>query len=343
MCLEKPTGKVLWERTAHEGVPKVKRHIKSSHANPTPTTDGKHVVAYFASEGLYCFDFQGSLLWQHDVGVIDVGAFNDPDLQWGVASSPVIYRNLVVVQCDRHKDSFIAAYDIGSGKPVWRAARDELPSWGTPTILEGRKQTELITAGTKYVRGYDPMTGAELWRLGKNSEITVPTPIVSDGLIYVTSGYPPIRPIYAVRAGASGDITLKDGEESNDYVAWSKSRGGPYMPTPIVYGGHLYTCSNNGTLACYEARSGRLVYQERVSSGAGYSASPVAADGKLYFTSEEGDVRVVRAGPKFEPLAVNRMGEPCMATPAISDGMILIRTQHFLYGIGRAERGTSAR
>ncbi len=334
-CLDKRSGKILWERTACEGVPKLRRHIKSSHANPTPVTDGKHLVVSFASEGLYCYDLDGERLWQRDLGLFDAGAFNDPDLQWGAASSPILYKGLVFVQCDRHKDSFLAAYDVDTGKPIWATPRDEPPSWGTPTVYEAPKGTELIANGTNYVRGYDPFSGKELWRLGPNAQITVPTPIAGDGLIYLTSGYRPIQPIYAVWAGAGGDLSLHGAAESNDQVAWSKKRGGPYMPTPILYRGHLYTCSNNGLVACYEARSGKQFYQERLGGTGGYTASPVAADGRLYFTSEEGEVSVVRAGPAFELLAVNKLGDVCMATPAIADGRIVFRTQHYVLGISR--------
>jgi outer membrane protein assembly factor BamB len=336
-CLDKRSGKVLWERTACEGVPKLKRHIKSSHANPTPATDGKHLVVSFASEGLYCYDLDGKLLWQRDLGLFDAGAFNDPDLQWGAASSPVLYKGLVFIQCDRQKDSFLTAYDADTGKPVWTTPRDEPPSWGTPTVVEGPRRAELVANGTNYVRGYDPLTGKELWRLGPNAQITVPAPVASDGLIYVTSGYRPIQPIYAVWAGATGDLSLQVAAESSDQVAWSKKRGGPYLPTPLLYRGHLYTCSNNGLVACYEARTGKQVYQERLGDTGGYTASPVAADGRLYFTSEEGEVSVVKAGPTFEVLAVNKLGDVCLATPAIGDGRMFFRTQHAVLGIARTE------
>jgi outer membrane protein assembly factor BamB len=334
-CLDKQTGKIVWERVAHEGVPRIKRHTKGSHANSTPATDGSHLVVCFGSEGLYCYDFQGKLLWKRDVGVLDSGFFFDADYQWGFGSSPILFHNLAILQCDVGKNSFIAAYDVANGRQVWLAPRDEIPSWGTPTICEGTGSTELVTNATKHARGYDPLTGKELWRLGRHAEITVPTPVAGSGLIFITSGYRPIQPIYAIRPGAKGDISLRDGQESDYYVAWSKKRGGPYMPTPIVYRDYLYTCSNNGIVACYEAKTGKQVYQERLGGSGGYTASPVAADGRLYFTSEEAGIRVVKAGPKFELLATNPMGDVCMATPAISDGMVFIRTQHFVYGIGR--------
>jgi outer membrane protein assembly factor BamB len=334
-CLDKNSGKVLWERTACKGVPKIKRHPKASHANPTPATDGRHVIASFGSEGLYCYDRDGSLLWQKNLGVLDSGWFYDADYQWGFGSSPIRYENLVIVQCDVGKDSFLAAYHVADGKEAWRKARDEIPSWGTPTIIEGPQRVELVTNATKYARGYDPHTGAELWRLGRHAEITVPTPVYGDGLIFITSGYRPVQPIYAVRPGANGDISLKEGQTANAAVAWSTQKGGPYMPTPLVYRGYLYTCSNTGIVTCYEAKTGKQVYKERVGGQGGYTASPVAADGRIYFTSEESGVRVVAAGPKFELLAVNLLGDPCMATPAISDGMIVVRSQHYVFGIAR--------
>ncbi len=336
-CLEKRAGKVLWEQTAYTGVPKVKRHMKASHANPTPAVDAKHVVACFGSEGLFCYGHAGKLLWKRDLGVLDSGWFYDPDYQWGFGSSPIIFRDRVIVQCDIGKNSFIAAYGLESGKELWLTPREEIPSWGTPSIVEGPMQVELITNATKFVRGYDPMTGKELWRLARNAEITVPTPVSGLGLIFVTSGYRPVQPIYAVRPGALGDISLKEGKESNDHIAWSKTKGGPYMTTPIVYGDYLYVCSNNGMLTCYEAKSGKQIYQKRLGGSGGYTASPVAADGKLYLTSEEGEIRVVKAGPNFELLAVNPMGDICMSTPAIADGMIFVRTQQFLYGMARLE------
>lgn len=336
-CLDKKSGKILWERVAHEGLPKVKRHTKATQANSTPVTDGKHVIALFGAEGMFCYDMKGKLLWQKDLGLLDSGWFYDPDYQWGHGSSPIIYKDLVIVQCDIQKNSFIAAYRLKDGREVWRTQRDEIPSWGTPTIHESGNRAELIANGTNYVRGYDPLTGKELWRLAGNSEITTPTPFVAHDLIFVASGYRPIQPIYAIRLGAVGDISLQDTSTANAHIAWSKKRGGPYMPTPIVYGDYLYTCANNGTLTCYNAKTGEQIYRERLAgrgSGYAFTASPVAADGKLYFTSEDGEIFVIKAGPAYELLAANSMGEVCMATPAISEGMIFIRGQQHVYGIG---------
>jgi outer membrane protein assembly factor BamB len=336
-CLDKLTGKILWERTAYEGVPKVKRHPKSTHAASTPATDGKHIIALFGSEGLYCYDPNGKLLWKQDVGVLDAGWFYDPDYQWEYGSSPIIYKNLVILQADIQKNSFIAAYDLKTGKQVWKTMRDEISSWGTPTVYEGKTRAELITNGTKAVRGYDPMTGKELWKLTPNSEITTPTPFVAHDLIFVTSGYRFIQPIYAIRPGASGDITLKEGKESNEFIAWSKTRGGPYMPTPIVYGDLLYVCSNQGVMTAYNAKTGERIYQQRLADrGGAFTASMVASDGKIYLSSEDGEIFVVKAGPKHELLSVNPMGEVLMATPAISDGMLIVRGLKHVFAIAES-------
>lgn len=333
MALDKRTGRILWERIAYEGAPRAKRHPKATQASSTPATNGKVVVALFGSEGLYAYDFSGKLLWKQDLGVLSAGWFYDPDYEWGVGSSPIIYKDLVIVQCDVQENSFIAAFRLSDGKQVWRASRDELPSWGTPTIYDDGKRTELITHATKFIRGYDPLTGRELWRLSGNSEITTPTPLVAHGFIFVTNGYRGIQPIYAIRPGGQGDISLKDGEEANQFVAWSKKRGGPYTPTPVIYGDYLYAISNNGVLTAYHAKTGERIYQQRVGPGGAYSASPIAADGKLYLSSEDGDIYVIKAGPQFELLAKNPMGEVLMATPAISDGVLIVRSIKHLFAV----------
>ena len=249
--------------------------------------------------------------------MLDAGWFYDPDYEWGAASSPIIYKDLVIVQVDRQKDSFIAAYRLKDGEPVWRTARDEIPSWGTPTVYQGPPRDELVTHATKFIRAYDPLTGKELWRLGPNSEITTPTPIVAHGLIYVTNGYRGVQPIYAIKPGGSGDLTLPGrGRPPSPFIAWSTKRGGPYTPTPVVYGDHLYTDRQQRHPGRLRREDRRAVYQERVAGkGGAFSASPVAADGKLYLSGEDGEVFVVKPGRKPELLATNPMGEVLMATP----------------------------
>jgi outer membrane protein assembly factor BamB len=339
IALDKRTGKVVWDRVAHEGIPKTKRHPKSSQASPTPVTDGRRVIVSFGSEGLYAYDFDGKLVWTRDLGVLNAGWFYDPDYEWGIGSSPIIWKNLVIVQCDIQKNSFIAAFDVATGEPAWRTAREEIPSWSTPAIYESNGRAELVTQATTFTRGYDPATGKELWRLAGNSEIAIPTPIVGPGLIIVTNGYRGVQPIFAIKPGATGNITLNGDQTKSDFIAWSTKHGGPYIPTPVIYGERLYVLLNNGVLAAYDVRTGDRVYQERLGAGGSFSASPVAADGKIYLLSEDGDVFVVKAGPKYELLATNPMGEVLMATPSISSGVIIIRGLKDVFAIGQRPAG----
>ena len=336
ICLSVDSGRVLWRHTAERGIPPVKRHQKSTQANPTPATDGTHVVAVFNSGGLYCYNVDGRLEWSRNLGVLDSGAFNDPDYQWGFASSPILIRGLVIVQIDRQTNSYLAAFDVADGSPVWTTPRNEIPSWGTPTVYQSPQGLAVVTNGTHFSRGNDLKTGKEIWRLNGNSAITVPTPFMAHGLLFVTSGYRPIQPIYAIRPDAQGDISLKTGEQSNAYIAWSKKRGGPYLPTPLVYGNFLYSCSNQGVLTCYHAPSGKRIYRKRIARGAAnsYSASLVAADGRIYCTAESGEVCVIRAGADFDILARNQLGEYCLSTPAIASQTILFRAQRHLFAVG---------
>ncbi len=332
-AFDKRTGEKLWESIAHEGVPRADNHIKASQANSTPATDGKHLVAMLGSEGLFCYDLDGRLRWRRDLGVLDVGWYS---AQWGHASSPILWQNLVIVQVDRNRDAFIAAYALADGREVWRSSRDHpLPSWGTPTLVEGEDRLELVANGARRIRAYDPRNGRELWSLAPTSDSIISTPVVGHGLVFVVGGYRPIQPIYAIRPGGAGDISLGESVESSAYVAWKTDRGGTHAPTPLIYGDYLYTTSNGGTLTCYRARSGERLYRRRIGGHGGvFTASPVAGDGKLYLASEEGGIHVVTAGPSYQLLATNPMGEVLLATPAISEGVIYVRSLEHLYGIG---------
>jgi len=333
LALDKTSGKVLWDKVAYEGIPKTKRHPKSSQASATPVTDGRHVIVSFGSEGLYSYDFDGKLLWKKDLGVLNAGWFFDPDYEWGIGSSPIIYKNMVIVQCDIQRRSFLAAFDTQTGKEIWRTERDEIPSWSTPTIFEANGKAELVTQATTFTRGYDPMTGKELWKYSGNSEIAIPTPIVGPGVVVITNGYRGVQPIFAIKPGATGDITLANNATKSDFVSWSTKRGGPYIPTPVIYGDQLYVL-NNGVLVSYKVATGEQIYQKRLGgTGGAFSASPVAADGKIYCASEDGDVYVIKAGPEYEELAKNSMGEVLMASPAISDGLIIFRGLKNVYAI----------
>ncbi len=336
MALDRRTGKQLWDRTAYEGLPKEKRHIKATYANATPVTDGRVIVAFFGSQGLYGFDMQGRPAWQKDLGVLNTGAYDLPEYEWGTASSPIIYKDKVIVQCDTQDESFVLAADVRSGKTVWRTVRDELPSWGTPTVYlpGGAGRPELITNASNFIRGYDPDTGGERWRLGGSSKITAPTPIFSGDLVIVASGRAPERPIFAIRPGGSGDITPAESADATPHVAWRKTGRGSYMPTPLIYGGILYVLSNAGLFDAYDLATGAEIYRQRLEhSGSGFSASPVAADGRIYISSEDGDIFVVRSGRTFELIAKNTMGEPLMATPALAGGMLIVRGERHLFAI----------
>lgn len=334
-ALDRLTGKILWQRVAYEGTPKVKRHPKGTHANATLATDSKRVVAWFGSEGLYAYDMDGKLLWQKDLGTINAAWARSKD-EWGVASSPVIYDDSVILQVDAIDQSFIAAFDIATGEQRWRTARDEATNWSTPTIYRGATGDEIVTNGSKRIRGYDARTGAELWSLPGGSSVVVPTPQVADDLIFVTNGHhiPGPRPIYAVRPGSRGDLTLAEGQRGSKQVAWGDTKLGVYIPSQIIYRGILYSLDDNGVLTTFEAQTGEQIYQTRAEVGTIYSASPVAADGLLYLTGEEGEVHLIEAGREYKKVRTNQLGEVCLTTPAISRGMMIFRTRNHIVAVG---------
>jgi outer membrane protein assembly factor BamB len=334
-AVNKRTGRIQWERIAHQGPPRNKRHIKSTYASATPATDGRIVVAWFGSEGVYAFDVNGQPLWSVDLGRVDMGAYDIPTYEWGPASSPIIWNGLVILQCDTQTDSFVLALNAETGETVWKTSREEIPSWGTPTVALTPTGPELVTNASNFIRGYDARTGRELWRLGGSSKITAPTPIFADNLIVVASGRAPERPIFVVRPGSKGDLTLKANQTSSAAIAWSRTARGSYMPTPLAYRGLLYVLANNGVLDAYDLKTGKELYRQRLPLiGSGFSASPVAADGKMYLSNEDGEMLVVRAGPTFQHIGTNSIGELLMATPALSDGVMYVRGLSNLFAIG---------
>jgi outer membrane protein assembly factor BamB len=336
MCLDKRTGKIAWEQTAHKGVPAVKRHTKATHANSTLATDGKRLIAFFGSEGLHAYDLKGKLLWKKDLGVLDAGFFAAPEAQWETGSSPVLHDGVVLVQADIQKGSFLAAFDADTGKEKWRTPRAEVPTWGSPTVHTVGGRDQVIVNGWKHIGAYDFATGKEIWRMKGAGDIPVPTPVVHDGLVYITNAHGREgAPVFAIRETAQGDISLAEGATSNAHIAWSYPRDGGYMCTPLVYQGLVYIVKYNGVLNVYDAKTGEKKYQERLSGGtAAFTASPVASGGNVYFANEDGQVLVVKAGPVFETVATNDMGSPVLATPAISEGRLLIRTASHLVAIG---------
>lgn len=323
VALERASGKVIWSRTVQQGVPRAKRHAKSSHASATPASNGRVIVAMLDSEGLFAFDADGKELWRKDLGVLKLGLADDPTYEWGPASSPVIHGAAVIVQNDRYDDSYAAAFDLTSGKELWRSRHDELPSWATPLVHEFGGAVTVVTSSPHFIRGLDFATGRERWRIADpDGEVKVSTPIAAGDLAIVTGGYPSAgRPIVAIR--------VKDGS-----IAWRHERGSPYTSTPLVYDGLLYIVTDNGILSAYQVSNGVRVYQTRLPPVSGtFSASPVAADGKIYLTSEDGQVFVVRAGRQFALLAANDMKEVCMATPALSGDFMFVRTKTRLYAL----------
>jgi outer membrane protein assembly factor BamB len=334
-CLDRETGKVVWQREAHKGVPATPNHLKNTYASETPVTDGERVYVYFGSIGVFCYDRDGKEVWSQRVEPLPMA------LGWGTASSPVLYKDRLYLQNDNEKHSYLAALDARTGKELWRVDRDEKSTWATPCIWENRQRTELVTCGSKKVRSY-ALDGKLLWELGPMSKIAIPTPVASPELVYVSSGYvmDSTKPVYAVRPGGSGDLSLPKDATSSTFIAWSRPKAGPYNPSPLLYGDYLYVLYDLGVLACFEARTGKEVYKERLGPANSFTASPWACDGKVYCLSEDGDTIVVQAGPQFKVLGTNRLSEMCMASPAASQGSLFVRTLTKLYRIDRggAER-----
>lgn len=334
-CIDNNTGKIIWEKTAHKGVPAIKRHPKSSHANSTLAIDGRHVVAFFGSEGLYCYDFDGNLLWEKDFGVLKSVFFAVPSAEWEFASSPLIHEGVVIIQCDVMENSFVAAFDVESGKELWKKERDEYPGWSTPNIYYHDNKAIVAVNGYKHRGGYDFETGAEIWKMSGGGDIPIPTPIVTEELIYFNSAHGKESPVLAIKTSAKGDITLKGNETGNEYIPWSKTRGGSYMQTMLVYDNLLYNCRWNGVLACFDPLTGEEYYNEKVGDRISFTASPVASDGKIYVTDDNGKVYIIKAGTKLELITSNDLQEVCMVTPAIHGNTIYFRTIDSIIAIGK--------
>ncbi len=333
-CLDKNSGKILWDKLCHKGVPVVKRHTKASQADPTPATDGKHVLAFFGSNGLYCYDLDGSLLWDKQFEKMNAGPYNAPELEWGFSSSPMIYDGKVILQCDFLGDGFLAVYDIETGDEVWKVARDDESTWSSPTIFENGGKTQIVVNGWKHMGAYDFETGAEIWRLSGGGDIPTPTPVISDNMIYINNAHGRYSPIYAIKPDAKGDISLEKGETSNDYIVWSIERGGSYMQTPLIYGDYLYNLQTNGMLSVFNKKTGEMLYKEGLGPKGGFSASGIAVGDAVYFCSEQGDVIVLKTGPEFKILAENAMNDIMMASPAISEDVLYFRAQKSVIAVG---------
>ena len=334
-CIDKNSGKIIWDRISYKGIPKIKRHPKSTHANTTLAVDGKYIVAFFGSEGLYCYDFNGNLQWQKNFGTLKSVFFTMESAEWEFASSPIIHKGVAIIQCDVLENSFLAAYDVKSGKELWKTSRDEYPGWCTPNIYVSEGQTCIAVNGFKHRGGYDFNTGKEVWRMSGGGDIQIPTPVVGNGLIYFNSAHGKFSPIIAVRTRAKGDITLKEGETSNSYVQWSIPRGGSYIHTMLLYHNKLYNVNWNGTINCLDPSTGKEIYNAKLGNSKSFIASPVASDGKIYIVDEDGTIYVINDGEKLEIEAVIPMNDICMTAPSITDGMIFFRTQKYLIAVGK--------
>jgi len=331
------TGKIRWERELYKAQPPLLRHIKNSYASETAVTDGERVYVYFGSIGiLAAFDLNGKKAWSRELG-----AFNT-QVELGTGASPTIYKDRIYVVNDNTTQSFLSAFDKRTGAELWRVNRDERGNWSTPLVWENELRTEIVTAGTVKVRSYD-LDGKQLWELRGMTTLTIPSPFAQNGLVYISSGYPGAlpRPVYAIRPGASGDISLKPDETTNNYIAWYHPQLGTYNTSALVYGGYYYTLLDRGFLLCHDAKTGKQIYgRQRISiDSTGFTSSPWAYNGKIFVLSEDGDTYVIQAGPQFKVIGKNSLGDMPLATPAALRGSLIVRTQSKLYRIaGNAKK-----
>jgi outer membrane protein assembly factor BamB len=331
-ALDLKSGKVIWQREVFKGVPTFSRHLKNSYASETPVTDGERVYFAFGQLGLFAFDLNGKPAWTYQLPQVKTR------YGWGTAASPVIHEGRLYHIYDNDDQSFLVALDKKTGKEIWKVVRDEKSNWATPFVWKNAQRTEIVTPGTMKTRSYD-LDGKLLWEFGGMSSIVIPTPFTKFGLLYLASGYvgDQNRPVYVVKPGAKGDITLPKGQTSSDSVAWYLPQGGPYNPSPIVYGDLYYTLYDRGFFTAHDAKTGAEIYSKiRIDPATvAFTASPWAYNGKLFALSEDGDTFVIQAGKEFKVIAKNSLDEMCMATPAIVDGNLLIRTASKLYCIRR--------
>ncbi len=331
VCLELSSGNKLWEQTVHRGTPTSPIHLKNSFASETPVTDGERVYAYFGNLGLYCFDFQGNAVWSKR---FEPYATRNG---WGTAASPVLHGDRLHILNDNDEQSYLLCLDKRTGKEVWRTLREEGSNWSTPFIWQNDRRTEIVTLGTDKVRSYD-LEGNLLWWLTGMSSITIATPYADNGLLYISSGYvrDRQRPLYAIRPGASGDISLEPEQTGNEFIAWCQPTAAPYNPTTLLYGGRVYVLYDRSLLSCYRSLTGEPLFErERIPQGRHFTASPWAYNGKIFCLNEDGVTFVFRAGDEFELLHTNELADDDMgmATPAIAGDRLILRTSARVYCI----------
>ena len=332
------SGGVLWTSEVRAGRPEFDRHLKNTYASSTPVTDGERVYAYFGNVGVYALDMEGAVVWERR---FEPAATR---LGWGPAASPVLHDGTLFIVNDNDDESFVVALDAATGAERWRADRDEGTNWSTPYVWEHEGGAELVTTGSDLVRSYD-LDGRELWRFRGMNSIAIPQPFAAGGLLYVTSGYvgDAVRPVYAIRPGAEGDVTLPDGAAGSEHVAWYQDTAGPYHPTPLVYGDYYFTLLDRGFFTVHDARTGEELYfteqqiqtrqvRRRVARGAaGFTSSPWAYNGMVFVLSEDGDTYVLDSNDRFRLVAANALEEVAMSSPAIARGSLFIRTRSHLW------------
>ncbi|HMP01162.1 MAG TPA: PQQ-binding-like beta-propeller repeat protein [Gemmatales bacterium] len=335
LCLDAERGTTRWQTKVHEGRPAHGKHIKNTYASETPVTDGERLYVWLGEVGVFCLDFDGKVIWGHK------WPSHPTRNSWGYGASPVLHKDRLYIVNDNEKDSYIVALDKATGSEVWRQSRPEKSNWSTPFVWENEIRTEIVTAGTGGVRSYD-LDGKLLWELKGMSAVTVPSSFARDGLLYVSSGFvmDKSRPLYAIRPGASGDISLEKGQTQNDFIVWCQPQGAAYHPTPLIYQGLCYVLYDQGFIACFDAKTGAEVYgRQRVNprGSAQFTASPWAYDGKIFCLSEDGDTFVLQAGREFKVLGVNPLEEMALATPGLAKGRAYLRTKTRLYCIQQTE------
>jgi len=340
LCYEKASGKMLWQNDVKSGVPLATRHAKATHANASVAVDKDRIIAFFGSEGLYCLNHDGELLWEKDLGVINISKY---DIGWGYASSPAIHNDRIVLVCDDPEEPFLVALDLKTGEEIWRKSRrgDCQRSWGTPLIHQSRDTTQVVVNGWPWIVSYDLASGDEIWRIEGGGDNPTPTPFAVEGRIYLTNAHGGKSPIIVVKETAKGNLT-DDADASAKGLVWKSDQGGSYMSTPVVVDDRLYLGNTNGVVRCFDATTGDKVFEERLGSRASVFASLVAAGDKIYCPSENGTIYVLRPGDKLDVIAENAMGEPCFATPAISDDTLLVRTIGSLFAIAGGQKKSAA-
>lgn len=329
-CIDEETGKIIWEKISHQGKADRGKHIKNTYASETPVVDKDRLYVCFGNIGIFTYDHAGNLLWKHAIPSMPTA------MSWGPAASPAVHHERLYFVYDNDKESYILCLDARTGSQHWKHTREEKSNWATPYVWVNDQRTEIITAGSKKIRSYDT-EGNILWELGGMSSITVPTPSAHDGLLYVSSGYvmDQKKPVFAIKPGAKGDLTTKPEDALNPSIVWVQRKAGPYMPTPLIYRGLMYILYDMGAFACYDARTGALVYDKQRFKGktSGFTSSPWAYNGRVFCLSEDGDCFVIEAGKEFKQLHKNSLDELCMATPAITNRSLIIRTASKLYCI----------